>query len=889
MKRRESAVLHSVVLNKMRNGIHKPDRSFRLVAAVALAALFSAAASIQAAELPPPASKRIDFAGDIQPIFQGRCQVCHGEAQQQSGLRLDRRDAAMKGGYSGPVILPHNSAESKLIRMVGGLVEGVIMPPVGERLTTNQIGVLRAWIDQGALWPDEGGDAVSEESGQKPELTHWAYQPLEKPDPPAVKNSRWVRNPIDAFVLARLEEEGVSPSPQASKYTLIRRVSLDWTGLPPSPREVAAFVADAGPRAFEKVVERLLESKHYGEKWAMQWLDLARYADSDGYEKDLVRPHAWRYRHWVINALNDDMPFDRFTIEQIAGNLLPKSTVEQKVATGFHRNTLKNREGGVKIEQFRFEEVIDRTNTVGTVWLGLTVGCAQCHDHKYDPITQKDYYNFFAFFNNADEVNIDAPLAGEMGPYLAKLPEYRQTRDELLRTHCVYELMPPWEEKMRLVGRNPGKWTDWDHARDALEKYFDNGPKIVEKDPSERTRKEQDGLIDHFVKNYHRVITKELQEKLNYKEVFKKLQELKHEYPSLTEAQTISESPENRKSHIHIRGAWNQTGVEVKPAIPAFLGAWPNSDKASRLDLAHWIVSEENPLTPRVVVNRIWQEYFGAGLVRTSENFGSQGDQPSHPALLDWLASEFVDQGWSLKKLHRLIVTSATYQQSSVVRPDLEQRDSRNRLLARQQRLRLPAELVRDSTLAVSGLLYPKVGGKSVRPPIPPGVVDLAYGGSVKWPESTGKDRYRRGLYVLLQRRVPYPQMVNFDATAREVTLCNRERSNTPLQSLNLLNDPVFVEAAQALAVRVLGESQGTFEDRLRYAFEVALARPPNEGELDSLRDYYQRQTRILEEEAGAAEKVAPVRLAGISRIETAAWMGVSSVLLNLDEFITRE
>ena len=555
MKRRESAVLHSVVLNKMRNGIHKPDRSFRLVAAVALAALFSAAASIQAAELPPPASKRIDFAGDIQPIFQGRCQVCHGEAQQQSGLRLDRRDAAMKGGYSGPVILPHNSAESKLIRMVGGLVEGVIMPPVGERLTTNQIGVLRAWIDQGALWPDEGGDAVSEESGQKPELTHWAYQPLEKPDPPAVKNSRWVRNPIDAFVLARLEEEGVSPSPQASKYTLIRRVSLDWTGLPPSPREVAAFVADAGPRAFEKVVERLLESKHYGEKWAMQWLDLARYADSDGYEKDLVRPHAWRYRHWVINALNDDMPFDRFTIEQIAGNLLPKSTVEQKVATGFHRNTLKNREGGVKIEQFRFEEVIDRTNTVGTVWLGLTVGCAQCHDHKYDPITQKDYYNFFAFFNNADEVNIDAPLAGEMGPYLAKLPEYRQTRDELLRTHCVYELMPPWEEKMRLVGRNPGKWTDWDHARDALEKYFDNGPKIVEKDPSERTRKEQDGLIDHFVKNYHRVITKELQEKLNYKEVFKKLQELKHEYPVVDGGANHLRKPrESQEPHSHSWG-----------------------------------------------------------------------------------------------------------------------------------------------------------------------------------------------------------------------------------------------------------------------------------------------------------------------------------------------
>ena len=808
---------------------------------------------------------------------------------QQSGLRLDSRQAAMKGGYSGAVILPRKSAESKLIRIVAGLVEGVVMPPAGEKLTAEQIGLLRAWIDQGASWPEQGTSTLSQIPGDKPKLTHWAYQPLTRPAVPAVKARQSVHNAIDAFVLARLEKEGIEPAPRADRHTLIRRLSLDLVGLPPTPREVADFVTDESPQAYEHAVDRLLKSPHYGERWGMQWLDLARYADSDGYEKDLVRPHAWRYRHWVINAFNDDMPFDRFTTEQIAGDLLENATTEQKVATGFHRNTLKNREGGVKIEQFRFEEIIDRASTVGTVWMGLTVGCAQCHDHKFDPITQQDYYSLFAFFNSADEVFIDAPLGGEMGPYLAALPEYRKTRQELLEKNRVFELMPAWEEGMRQAARNPGKLTDWDHAYDALGKYLDNGHGIVEKAPSERTRKEIDGITDHFVINYHRVISKELWTKLDYKALRKKTEALRNGFPAISEAQAIAQNPQGRQSHVHMRGVWDQLGVQVHPDVPHFLGSLPSPENATRLDLARWIISPENPLTSRVTVNRVWQEYFGAGIVPTSENFGSQGEKPSHPELLDWLATEFMDQGWSFKKLHKTIVMSATYQQSSAACDDLETRDPANRLLARQSRLRLPAELIRDSTLAVSGLLYPAIGGKSVRPPLPEGVTDLSYSNSVKWQESEGRDKYRRGLYVLIQRTIPYPQMANFDATAREVALCSRERSNTPLQSLNLLNDPVFIEAAQALAVRVLTEESGALEDRLRYAFQLVLARPPSAKELRSLSDYYRNQTQIFEQEPGAAEKLAPVELAGVSPLETAAWTGLSSVLLNLDEFITRE
>ena len=846
--------------------------------------------------LPPAADVKVDFAKDIGPLLENRCLGCHSAQLQSNGLRLDSREALLTGGYTGPAIRPGDSAGSKLIHLVAGLEKGIVMPLDGDRLTADQIGLLRAWIDQGAEWPaapSSGSPAAGARPASRPQTTHWAFQPIDRPRPPDVSSPGRVSNPIDRFILARLAREGIEPSPEAGKRTLVRRLGLDLVGLPPEPQDVARFLADDSPEAYERLVDRLLESPHYGEKWAMHWLDLARYADSDGYEKDNVRPHAWRYRHWVINALNADMSFRRFTVEQIAGDLLPDATVEQKVATGFHRNTLKNREGGVKIEQFRFEETVDRVNSVGTVWLGLTLGCAQCHDHKYDPLTQREYYSFLAFFNNLDEVDIDAPLAGEMGPYLAALPGYRGRREALLAEAGVAELQAAWEEKMKLARANPGKWTDWDHAYDAFQKYLDGSDRIIDKHPSVRTRKEVDDLADHFVRNYRRVVTKERYEELGFEELGKKLIALKEDFPAVSEAQTVVESDLQRKTHIHIRGDWRNTGRGVVADMPSFLPAAYTGRGAeaglTRLDLARWIVSRDNPLTARVIVNRVWQEYFGAGLVATSENFGTQGERPSHPELLDWLARDFMGHGWSLKHLHKRIVMSATYRQSSKARPELDAVDAANRWLARQSRLRLPGELVRDSALAVSGLLYPTIGGESVRPPLPEGLADLAYGSSLDWDESEGRDRYRRGLYILFQRSVPYPQLMNFDMSERTATECSRERSNTPLQSLNLLNDPVFVEAAQALAVRLLTQGGASIGDRLRYAFDLTLARPPKPTEIEAMSEYYRKQTAILEDDLESARKMFPLDLPGVSPLEGAAWVGVGSVLLNLDEFITRE
>ncbi len=797
----------------------------------------------------------VDFARDIEPLFRGKCQACHGAAQQMSGLRLDDGAHALKGGYSGPVILPGKSAESRLIHLVSASDQKLAMPPSGTRLTATEVDLLRAWIDQGAKWPAGTAKAAAAQS------VHWSFQPLARPQVPPTRHG------IDHFALERLTREGIQPSPEAAKSTLVRRLSFDLTGLPPTVAEVAAFVQDNRADAYERLVDHLLASPHFGEKWARQWLDLARYADSDGYEKDFVRPHAWRYRHWVIDALNRDMPFDQFTIEQIAGDLIPGATVDQKAATGFHRNTLTNREGGVNIEQFRNEQVADRASTVGTVWLGLSMGCAQCHDHKFDPIKQSDFYRLFAYFNNAAEVNIDAPLADEVAPYLKALPEYRRQRQEILTKHRVPELQAVWEERMKEAALAPGKWTDWDHAFDALQKYLDNGEQILRTTPSKRSVRDADALTDHFVTNYHRVIEKERIKELNYAAVRKELADLAQAFPALSQAPTLAEDSIRRKTHIHLRGDWRSPGIEVTPGIPSFLG---RAEAATRLELAKWIVSRENPLTARVFVNRIWQEYFGRGLVRTSDDFGRQGERPTHPELLDWIASRFMDSGWNIKQLHKLIATSATYRQSSVVRPEIDARDPDNLWLGRQVRLRLSAEAIRDAALSVSQLLSPKIGGKSVRPPQPEGVAELAYAGSVNWNESVGPDRYRRGLYIHFQRTVPYPQLINFDAPDANSAACRRDRSTTPLQALNLLNDPVFLEAAQALAARILRDKpDASIEARVRYAFELSLNRSPNPRELETLLAYYRKQEFASE--------------------HLPTWVGLASVLLNLDEFIRRE
>ncbi len=861
-------------------------RRITLFSAVALVPLVGIVMT-QVPEATAAEADPIDFASQVAPILKSRCQVCHGPDQQMSGLRLDNGESALKGGYSGPVIVPGDSAQSRLIRLISGQSGNLVMPPTGNLLPPGDVRLLRAWIDQGAHWPDS--PQAAEENAPAPDEDHWAFRWVRRREAPAVRQESWVTNPIDRFVLARLEQEGIEPAPEAPPATLVRRLSLDLTDLPPAPELVETFLADRAPDAYERLVDRLLESPHYGERWAVHWLDLARYADTDGYEKDSERPYAWRWREWVIKALNEDMPFDRFTIEQIAGDTLAEATVDQRVATGFHRNGLKNREGGVKVEQFRFEETVDRTNTVGTVWLGLTIGCAQCHDHKYDPISQRDYYRLFGFMNAMDEAEIEAPVPGEIGPYLLALPEYLENRRELLEKNRVYELQPAWEARMVEAADNPGKWTDWDHALDALQKYLDNGEEIVRKPPRARTERERTKLEDHFIKNYHRVITKEFRKELNWEALREQLLRMRAETPDITYARSVVDAVPPRRTHIHLRGAWNQPGVEVEPGPPSVLPPFESADKHPRLALAEWLVSEENPLTARVTVNRIWQEYFGRGIVPSADDFGTRSSGPSHPALLDWLASEFVENGWSFKKLHKSIVMSSTYRQSSESRPALERRDPGNALLARQRRLRLPAEMIRDSALQVSGLLDPTVGGPSVRPPQPEGVADLAYAGSVKWNASGGRDRYRRGLYTFLQRTVPYPQLVNFDMPDRTSAACTRERSNTPLQALNLLNDLTFIEAARALALRAVNARSGGFEQTLSRLFGLALSREPDASEVRHLTDYYGDQQAIFEVEPEAAEQFMPLDVAGLAKPQAATWTAVASVLLNLDEFITRQ
>jgi len=681
---------------------------------------------------------------------------------------------------------------------------------------------------------------------------------------PGVRQQDWVRNPIDRFILARLEKEGLTPSADADKATLIRRVTLDLTGLPPAPEDIKAFLADDRPGAWERVVDRLLASTAYGEKWARHWLDQARYADSDGYRGDAFRPYAWRWRHWVIDAINADMPFDEFTIEQIAGDLLPHATVDQQVATGFQRNTLTNHEGGTDPEQFRMEAVIDRTNTVGTVWLGLTVGCAQCHDHKFDPITQKDYYRLLAFFNTSEEWNIEAPLAGELGPRLAALPAYQRRRKQLLESHGVAPLQAEWEKRMIEAATSPGKWLDWDHAFDDLRTSVSDGEKMLRTPPERRAPRQAKELTEYFLSNYQRVITKERAAELKFDDLAKQLHQLDSELPPEAEAAIIREELPHRVSHILQRGDYRSPGIEVEPGVPAVLPGLSGNGKATRLDLARWLVSPDNPLVARVTVNRIWQQYFGRGIVKTSENFGTQGEAPTHPELLDWLASEFQASGWKMKQLHRLIVTSATYRQASRRRPELEKRDPANELLARQSRVPLPAELIRDSALEASGLLERTIGGSSV------------------------DHGYERGLYLSMLRNKPAAFLANFDQPNGYSPVCRRNHSTTPLQALNLLNDPVFVRAAQALALRVMRE-QAEFEPRLEEAFLLTLSRPPTSAEAKDLRAYYDQQVALLERNPGAQEAIVPAQLAPAHQLEAAAWSGVASVLLNTEEFITRE
>ena len=762
-----------------------------------------------------------DFSKDVQPIFERRCQGCHGATQQMSNLRLDSPASAARV-VNGP-----------LFERISSTKKGFMMPPVGSPLTGEEIAKIKSWIDAGAKFP-----AVIAKS------THWAFQPIQHP----------AKTSIDAFVRERLAKENIAPSPEADRRTLIRRVSLDLTGLPPEPREVEEFVADKSPDAYEKLVDRLLASPHYGEKWARAWLDVAHYADSDGYEKDLSRPWAWRYRQWVIDALNRDEPFNQFTIQQIAGDLLPNATTDDRVATGFLRNTLTNREGGVDRNEARFEQIINRTNTVSTTWLGLTTGCAQCHNHKFDPISQKEYYSLYAFFDHAEEEDIDAPMPGEKPPPAA----YYAARQELLEQYWIPELQPPWERRLREAYNHPGQSGEWDFTLTDFTSSIDRPYELLTDDPEKRSPRDRDRMTIWFIQHMGVDYSKDIATRGALVEVREKLGTLTAALPSYSQAQAMHTDPSVPPTHLRVGGDYKTFGSEVSPGTLAILPPL-NVAAPTRLDLARWLVSKENPLTARVTVNRIWQEFFGRGIVFTSEDFGTQGDRPSHPELLDFLASEFRDNGWSMKRIEKMIVMSATYRQSSKARPDLETKDPENTLLARQARVRLPAELIRDQALAASGLLNPEIGGRSVYPPQPKGVAEVTYANSGKWRDSTGADKYRRGLYVHYQRTSPYPQMSNFDEPDSNVSCTRRRRSNTPLQALNLLNDPVFYEAAQALAARIQKEGGA---DPLGYGFELCVARLPSKTERARMEQY---------------------------RAQGGDWVGISRILFNLDELITRE
>lgn len=779
-----------------------------------------------------PADGVIDFDTHVRPILEASCISCHGAKKKRGGLRLDTREALMAGGNGGEAIVVGKAEESYLIERVIGQGAEQRMPLELPPLPDEQIKILKAWIDQGAKWSGTARSSATPARVDSPaaekEEVHWAYVAPVTPPEPKVEHASWCRSELDRFVLASLEAHGLTPSPEAKKETLIRRVSLDLTGLPPTIAEVDAFVADQSADAYEKVVDRLLASPAYGERWARVWLDLARYADSRGYEKD-QRWSLWPYRDWVINALNADMPFDRFTIEQLAGDLLPNATTDQVIATGFNRCTMVNEEGGVDPEEARVAAVMDRTNTTATVWLGTTLACAQCHNHKYDPFTQKDYYSFLAFFNNTPVETKDIG-SGETRVETPQVRVPRPDEDQLkAQLHDVEVL---------------------------LGSLKDGTPE------EQQATKQRDTIQKRIAEGVTTEVMKEL------------------------------EMP--RQTHVFVRGSFLTPGDPVKADVPRVLPPLKVEEgKRDRLALANWLVSSENPLTARVQVNRFWSQHFGRGIVETEEDFGTRASEPSNAQLLDYLAVEFVKLGWSQKKLHRLIVTSAAYRQSSVVSSEQLAADPHNAWIGRGPRFRLDAEAIRDTALAASGLLCTKLGGPSVFPPQPPGVWGHAYS-SDNWVESTGQDRHRRGVYTFIKRATPYPSFVAFDAPARQVSCTRRSRTNTPLAALTTLNDPAFFECAVALGKRAMSdEAAGSSdESRVRYMFRLCVARSPMRGEVDRLLAFLKQQRGAFAPGSAAVDQmlagVDKAVTAGVetaeARAELSAWAMLGNVVLNLDE-----
>jgi mono/diheme cytochrome c family protein len=988
----------------------------------------------------------VDFQRDIQPLFAEHCYECHGPDAQKGGLSMTTREGAMKVLESGvAAFVPGHPEKSEALTRLLTTDEDDVMPPKkkAKRPTKEQIELLKKWIASGAEWTE-----------------HWAYKPVVRAQAPQVKDGAWSRNDVDRFILGRLEREGIKPSPVSDAFTICRRLYLDLTGLPPTPEEADEFakaVAKDRQKAVEALTDRLLASPRFGERWGRHWLDKARFADSDGYEKDRPRPDAWRYRDWVIAAVNSDMPFDQFTIEQLAGDMLPNATPEQKLATAFHRQTLTNTEGGTDQEQFRNEAVFDRTETTGAVWLGLTVGCARCHTHKYDRISQREYYQLFAFFNNGDEtltkVGASASALAEFEKKnVAHAAKLHALREKLTKARePLFDKLLDWEKETnaRLVAvggnkpepeallltsvtsdggttfmqREDRSWTATSAAKDTevytlvaelpaamisavrleviadtalpgegpgrsktgnfvlseIAAWTDAGTVELHSPTADFSQKgflvaaAMDGKSDtgwgiggaigkshdatfRFVRPVNGAKTPRLTVMLSqqygkehvigrFKLVgiegetsdsivpteLKRLLAIGSEKwtnesreqivdwlvkldpaasaaaeeleaaeesgpkPPLMDVRVISQRATPRDTRVLHRGEFLSPTDPVKPNALATLpplrardaDAKGNGKMPDRLDLARWLVSRENPLTARVTVNHIWAQLFGTGIVRTENDFGVRGEPPSHPELLDWLADEFVAMGWSRKQMIRLLVTSATYQQAAALRPDLRDTDPLNRLLARQARIRVEGEVVRDLHLAASGLLSGKIGGPSVFPPMPPEVAALSYANNFKWSESSGEDRYRRGMYTFFKRTAPHPDLTTFDCPDANIACVARTVSDTPLQALTTLNAQVFADAARALAARVLREVSGDDAPRVERAFRLCLARPPTGAETSRLMSLLsQARTFYTANPAEAKKLIANAKEANAT--ELAAWTAMTRIVMNTDEFITR-
>jgi hypothetical protein len=831
-----------------------------------LAFAFTLAVSVGVSRAEAPLPPVVEFNRDIRPILSDNCYACHGpdKNQRKADLRLDTEEGAFADRGGDRVLVPGKPDESELYLRITAPEKGEKkrMPPAkfGKKLTARQTELVRRWIEQGAKW-------------QK----HWSLLPPRRPDVPKVSNDSWPRNDIDRFILARLEQEEMRPSPEADRHTLLRRLSFDLTGLPPTPQAIDDFAGDRSSNAYERVVDRLLASPHYGERMAMYWLDLVRYADTAGYHSDNHRD-VWMYRDYVIRAFNNNLPFDRFSTEQLAGDLLPNATAEQKVASGYNRLLQTTEEGGAQAREYTAKYAADRVRNAASVWLGATMGCAECHDHKFDAYSTKDFYRFAAFFADVKEKAVgrqdQTPLpTHEQAEQLRRLDEQMAAAKKTLDTPTpqLDEAAAKWEQGLKPadVQKLPKPIAD-----------------ILKVEAGKRSPAQKQALAAHY-----RTIAPELDAPRKH---LAELQRQKDALVKTIPTTLVTESVAPRMMRILPRGNWlSDAGEVVDPGVPASLLPLEIKDRRlTRLDLARWLTSPEHPRFGRVFVNRLWKLMFGQGLVRTMEDFGSQGAWPTHPELLDWLAVEFRDSGWNVKHVLKLMVMSATYRQTSTVTEQARQRDPYNYLLARQARFRLDAEMIRDNALAVGGLLSRKVGGPSVKPYQPAGYWALLNFPKREWQNDKGEGLYRRGVYTYWCRTFPHPSMLAFDAPSREECTVERPRSNTPLQALVLLNDPSYVEAARAFAEHVLRDGGKETGSRLQYAYRRALGRPARPEEVAVLSELYERHLKQYQADQAAAQGVQTVgdhpAAKDLDAAELAAWTSVTRVLLNLHETMTR-